>query len=494
MNVVSLFAGCGGLDFGFEQAGFNVIWANENDETIHDTYRLNLPNTILNTSDIRTLTGDDIPDCDGIIGGPPCQAWSEGGKRMGIKDPRGQLFLEYIRIVNEKKPKFFLIENVRGILEEKHKKTLEEFINALRYSGYNISYKLLNAADFYVPQDRYRVFFIGIRKDLSNKYIFPEVVSLRHFTLKNAIGDIVESPRYYSNEIVEGEHPTRMNHDVYTGPYDAKYMARNRVRGWNETSFTMQAQARNTPLHPQAPKMMFISNFQRSFVKGYEHLYRRLSVRECARIQTFPDSFRFLYKDVKDGYKMVGNAVPPRLAWYLAVQMKKTFVDCDKIGFGNSESSLSKQSMRQIPVCEIAKQFSTYIVDNSCVSFTKKNGELEMHHRVLICLVKQDNIRNYLDHSAKLYYTGSKIPSSICLDKLYYFVPYIKGRGIRDLYLIKLVRVGSKQEIKPECPIEDKRIFFEIEYVRQLFDEYKSIHLDIWHTYKDVTIEKLIKM
>lgn len=99
MNIVSLFAGCGGLDLGFEKAGFNVVWANEFDESIHETYRLNHPNTILNTNDIRTLTGNDIPDCDGIIGGPPCQAWSEGGKQLGLEDPRGLLFLDYIRIV-----------------------------------------------------------------------------------------------------------------------------------------------------------------------------------------------------------------------------------------------------------------------------------------------------------------------------------------------------------------------------------------------------------
>lgn len=93
MNIVSLFAGCGGLDLGFEKAGFNVVWANEYDKSIHETYRLNHPDTTLNTSDIRTLSGLDIPDCDGIIGGPPCQAWSEGGKRLGIEDSRGQLFL-----------------------------------------------------------------------------------------------------------------------------------------------------------------------------------------------------------------------------------------------------------------------------------------------------------------------------------------------------------------------------------------------------------------
>ena len=327
MNIVSLFAGCGGLDLGFERAGFNVIWANEFDKAIHDTYRLNHPNTILNTSDVRILKGADIPDCDGIIGGPPCQAWSEGGKQKGIEDPRGQLFLEYIRIVTEKRPKFFVIENVQGIIDDKHKKTLEDFLKRLNYAGYSITYKLLNAADYKIPQDRFRVFFIGIRKDLKNEYKFPNATCTSPITLRQSIGDIKEIPRFYKDDKIENENSERLNHDTYSGSYDAKYMARNRVRGWEETSFTMQAQARNAPQHPQAPKMTFISSEQRIFALGYEHLYRRLSVRECARIQAFPDNFHFLYTDVKDGYKMVGNAVPPRLAWYLALQMKKTFVE-----------------------------------------------------------------------------------------------------------------------------------------------------------------------
>ncbi|MEG1660595.1 MAG: DNA cytosine methyltransferase, partial [Bacteroides sp.] len=108
------------------------------------------------------------------------------------------------------------------------------------------------------------------------------------------------------------------NHDVYTGPYDEKYMSRNRVRSWNEISFTIQALAKNAPIHPQAPKMVYISPNKRVFVSGKEFLYRRLSIRECARIQSFPDKFRFIYSDIKNGYKMVGNAVPPRLAYVLA--------------------------------------------------------------------------------------------------------------------------------------------------------------------------------
>ena len=488
MKVVSLFSGCGGLDLGFERAGFNVIWANEFDKSIHETYRLNHPNTTLNTSDIRTLSGNDIPDCDGIIGGPPCQAWSEGGKGLGIEDPRGQLFWDYIRIVKEKKPKFFLIENVQGILEEKHKESLDGFLTVLRDAGYNITYELLNAADYRIPQDRFRVFFIGIRNDLLNKYTFPDAESSVHVTLRQAIGDIVEIPRYYSdNKVVEGNHPARMNHDVYTGAYDAKYMSRNRVRGWDETSFTMQAQARNAPQHPQSPKMTYISPSQRAFVKGYEHLYRRLSVRECARIQTFPDSFKFIYSDIKDGYKMVGNAVPPRLAWYLAMQMKKAFSDL--MTLSDNEKKIYERKIIRVPISEMSEKLSKILING-----TKVNNNNDVDKRVLISLVKNDNAEDFINKSAKIYYTGKFFPSSVDIEQLHYFMPYIKGKGIRDLYIIKSLRVGSKAEVHPKCDKNDLRLLFEIEYVRQLFDVYQPIHLNIWQTFTDTSIDALQKM
>ena len=163
MKVVSLFAGCGGLDLGFEKAGFEVIWANEFDKTIHATYRLNHPKTELNTSDIRNLSAKDVPDCDGIIGGPPCQSWSLGGKCLGIEDDRGKLVYDYIRIVNEKKPKFFVMENVPGMVTPKHIKAFNEFLDLFRNAGYRIRYELMNAADYKIPQDRLRVILVGIR-------------------------------------------------------------------------------------------------------------------------------------------------------------------------------------------------------------------------------------------------------------------------------------------------------------------------------------------
>src|SRR5574344_325585 len=138
MRVASFFAGCGGLDLGFEQAGFKIVWANEFDKTIHDTYRKNHPNTILNTMDIRNVNVDDIPDCDGFIGGPPCQSWSEAGKGLGLNDERGLVFLNYVELIGKKKPKFFVIENVRGILENEHACELKRITDALKGNGYRL--------------------------------------------------------------------------------------------------------------------------------------------------------------------------------------------------------------------------------------------------------------------------------------------------------------------------------------------------------------------
>lgn len=325
MRVVSLFSGCGGLDLGFEKAGFEVVWANEYDKTIHATYRLNHPKTELNTSDIRSLSAQDVPDCDGIIGGPPCQSWSLGGKSLGIEDDRGKLTYDYIRIVNEKKPKFFVMENVPGMLAPKHIRAFNQFLDLFRNAGYRIRYELINASDFKIPQDRLRVIIVGIREDLDVEYLFPTKLDSKPVTLFQAIGDLKESPVPYKNEHVCLDKSPITNHDYYKAPFDNKFMARNRVRGWNELSFTIQAQAKNEPLHPQAPKMEYVSADKRKFVAGKEYLYRHLSVRECARIQTFPDYFKFIYSKVQDGYKMVGNAVPPRLAYHIALSIDKCF-------------------------------------------------------------------------------------------------------------------------------------------------------------------------
>jgi len=323
MDIVSLFSGCGGLDIGFKRASFNIIWANEYDSSIQSTYRRNHSGTILNTSDIRQLNPNDIPASDGIIGGPPCQPWSEAGRKLGFQDERGQVFLYYIRVLETKRPLFFLIENVPGMLSAKHKSSLDYIMEKLTSAGYNVYYNLLNAMHFGVPQDRERLFFVGIRNDITGVFRFPQAGGCALQTLQDAIGDIKIPPIACDGRVTIP--PPLPNHHYYNGPYSPRYMARNRVRAWNEQSFTIPASASNVPLHPQAPKMIYINPERREFVKEKESLYRRLSVKECARIQTFPDDFEFIYDDIRDGYKMVGNAVPPKLAESIAIQIKAFF-------------------------------------------------------------------------------------------------------------------------------------------------------------------------
>lgn len=328
MNIISLFSGAGGLDLGFEKAGFQTIWANEYDKEIWETFEKNFTHTKLDRRSIVRIPSSEIPETQGLIGGPPCQSWSEAGALRGIEDHRGQLFFEFIRVLRDKKPLFFLAENVSGMLAPRHKDALENIKNHFIDSGYNLSFKLLNAHDFQVPQDRQRLFFVGYRKDLGMSFEFPNGFEKKRF-LKDVIWDLKDSAlpakdKNYSN----GSLCTVDNHEYMTGGFSTIFMSRNRVRNWDEPSFTIQAGGRHAPLHPQAPKMEFVEQNKRIFVPTKEHLYRRLSIRECARIQTFPDEHKFYYTNLTAGYKMVGNAVPPNLAYYLA---KKIAEDMQKV-------------------------------------------------------------------------------------------------------------------------------------------------------------------
>jgi DNA (cytosine-5)-methyltransferase 1 len=190
MKLASLFTGAGGLDLGFEKAGFHVVWANEYDSTIWETFEHNFPKTKLDRRSIVDVSPSDIPDgVDGIIGGPPCQSWSEAGAGRGINDKRGQLFFDYIRLLKEKQPKFFLAENVSGILHPKHAEAFSNIIKEFEGAGYVISWKLLNANDYDVPEDRLRVIIIGYHKKLKKKFEFPEPQKYKP-VLKDAIYDL----------------------------------------------------------------------------------------------------------------------------------------------------------------------------------------------------------------------------------------------------------------------------------------------------------------
>lgn len=326
MKVVSFFSGAGGLDLGFQKAGFDVIWANEYDSEIWETYTLNHPTTHLCRKSITEVESNEVPDCDGIIGGPPCQSWSEAGALRGIGDGRGQLFFDFIRILDAKQPKFFLAENVVGMMLPRHKKALDAIKQLFKECGYQLHFTLLNAHDYNVPQDRKRVFFVGFRNDLDVRFQFP-TAQYNKPVLKDAILDLEATaipalPGNYTN----GSTGPIANNEYMIGGFSTIFMSRNRVRNWDEPSFTIQAGGRHAPIHPSAPKMEFVEQDVRIFKPGSEHLYRRLSIRECARIQTFPDDFVFMYKNLTSAYKMIGNAVPVNLAYSIAESIKKSLV------------------------------------------------------------------------------------------------------------------------------------------------------------------------
>ena len=337
MNIISLFSGAGGLDLGFEKAGFQTIWANEYDKDIWETYEKNFPHTTLDRRSITKIPSKDVPEAIGIIGGPPCQSWSEAGSLRGIEDHRGQLFFEFIRLLRDKKPLFFLAENVSGMLASRHSEALNNIKRLFEESGYTLSFKLLNAHDYGVAQDRKRVFFVGYRKDLGIRFEFPSPLSTKRY-LKDIIWDLKENAlpakeKNYTN----ADRCSLPNHEYAIGTFSTIYMSRNRVRSWDEPSFTIQAGGRHAPIHPQAPKMQFVEQNKRIFVPSKEHLYRRLSVRECARIQSFPDTHIFYYRNVMAGYKMVGNAVPPNMAYFLAKKIKQ---DLEKISISDTTAMI----------------------------------------------------------------------------------------------------------------------------------------------------------
>jgi DNA (cytosine-5)-methyltransferase 1 len=327
MKIASFFSGAGGLDRGFENAGFEIVWANEYDKSIWETYEKNFPKTKLDKRSIVKIEPSDLPDgIDGMIGGPPCQSWSEAGALRGIDDHRGQLFFNYIEMIKAKRPKFFLAENVSGILASRHRPAFVKILESFAELGYNVSYNLLNANDYGVPQDRQRVIIVGYLEEYGKFFKPPEPEKYKPVLL-DAIKDLEKNVVPAGDKNRTNTKQKFINHEYMTGGFSTIFLSRNRVRPWNKPSFTIQAGGRHAPIHPQAPEMVTFGVNDKRFVAGKEALYRRLSVRECARIQTFPDEHVFYYTQIADGYKMIGNAVPVNFAHHLAMQIKKDLVE-----------------------------------------------------------------------------------------------------------------------------------------------------------------------
>ena len=341
MKVVSLFSGCGGLDLGFTRAGFELIYANDNSPIVWETFEKN-HNIPIDRRSLFDITSEEIPNADGIIGGPPCQSWSLAGEMRGAKDERGQLFYEYIRVLKDKKPKFFLAENVPGIISSTHLPEFNKILSKFWSIGYEVTFQLLDARNYGVPQERRRVVIVGYDRSFKMRFAFPQPSHSKHgdrtldgkktskwLTLKDAIGDLPEAVHAQEKNRAN-EDLAISNHEYMNGSFSSIYMSRNRRRTWDAQSFTIQAGGRHAPLHPSSAKMVKVEKDLWKF-ESESPAFRRLSVREAARIQTFPDDFIFYYKNVAHGYTMVGNAVPVRLAEALARKIMSDLSTIEKL-------------------------------------------------------------------------------------------------------------------------------------------------------------------
>lgn len=300
-TVVSLFAGAGGLDKGFENQGFKTIWANDIDKDACETHRLWSQSEVIQ-GDISKIDFKDIPNSDIITGGFPCQGFSLAGPRK-IDDKRNILYRYFVKLVEEKQPYAFIAENVKGILTLGDGSIIEAIIEDFSDKGYDVFPHLVNAADYGVPQDRWRVIMLGFRKDLEiSDPKFPEPVKNR-VTLREAL---MGMPEPHIN-------------DVCNAAYSPRYMSRNRKRGWDNISYTIPAMAKQVTLHPSSPDMEKLGEDEWKF--GDIGETRRLSWQEAAVIQTFPRNMQFAGNLISK-YKQIGNAVPVKLAEVVAKELK----------------------------------------------------------------------------------------------------------------------------------------------------------------------------
>ncbi|WP_461256328.1 DNA cytosine methyltransferase [Treponema sp. R80B11-R83G3] len=302
ITIISLFSGCGGMDLGFlggfeflgkkyKKNKFEIIWANEINTAACNTYRKNIGNHIIE-GDIQQKI-NTLPQYAGVvIGGFPCQDISINGKMQGVKGKRSCLYTSIIETVKKIQPKMFIAENVKGLLLKSNADSLKKILSDFNSLGYNITYKLYDAAGFGVPQTRERVFIVGTRKDISN-FAHPMPVCEKPITVKEAIGDLEEL-----NENDTFSHIwSKANKSTEQG---------NRKLIANRPGYTIRAECHgNIQFHYTLP--------------------RRISMREAARIQSFPDSFLFQAK-LRETERQIGNAVPPVLAWHIANATQETIM------------------------------------------------------------------------------------------------------------------------------------------------------------------------
>lgn len=569
IRVVELFAGVGGFRIGLEGASdaYETIWNNQwEPSTVRQdaslVYQARFGSKGHSNKDINTVKTEEIPDHDLLVGGFPCQDYSVAStlsRSGGIEGKKGVLWWQIYRILNEKgahRPQYVFFENVDRLLGSPAKQRGRDFaiiLASLADLGYTVEWRVINAADYGMPQRRRRTYIVGYRTDsvvadkiesLENWVLYDGVMAkafpfvkkektLSEFDIVGTIPEVSDgfnksgknSP-FDAAGIMSQRHVYSVDTEpIYEGPImtlgsnlvdeefvpeefyisdeelpkwtyekDAKKINRKSKEGF-EYVFSEGAMA--FPDYLDRPSRTIITGEGGSAASRFKHVvltssgrYRRLIPIELERLNMFPDNHT-LHQDVSDGRRafLMGNA----LVCGIVQQVGKSLY---RFIYGDEPVSSHPIEMKRDAQPKLSLDLFADVEDGKIVyNAPKKVFKIDIKKHLLVGLVKPDNEAYFTDGGkTKLYYTGKtrSFPSTIALNKLYYFMPYIKGKGVKDLYLIRIARIGNKAEIHPESNDMEPRLVFELEYLASL-EDYEKVKLNVAYTYRDTVAGSIWK-
>lgn len=568
IKVVELFAGVGGFRIGLEGASddYETIWNNQwEPSTIHQdaslVYRARFGSKGHCNEDINNVDTTNIPNHDLLVGGFPCQDYSVASTLShsgGIEGKKGVLWWQIYRILQEKgeqRPHYLFFENVDRLLSSPAKQRGRDFaiiLASLADLGYTIEWRIINAAEYGMPQRRRRIYIIGYYKgstiekkieDFKNWILFDGVMakafpleqknkSGSSFKIEGTIKEVSDNFNVKQKNSPFGNTGIMANRQVYTidttpvynGTYmtlggnivdeslvpdnffipisdiarweyekGAKKIERTSKEGYK---YIFSEGGMSFPDALDRPSRTIITGEGGTSPSRFKHVirtpsgrYRRLIPLELERLNMFPDNHTY-HPDVNDGRRafLMGNALVCGIIQRMGQSLYRFIFDKEPI-------STRPIDMQREPMPRLNLNLFTEIGEELKYNSIKKSFKLDMNKHLLIGYVKPDNIDYFLEKElSKIYYTGKtkSFPSTIALNSLYYFMPYIKGKGVRDLYLIRVARIGNKAEIHPESADKEPRLVFDLEYLQSLSD-YKPVKLNIFNTYRDTLLGSIMK-
>ena len=567
IKVVELFAGVGGFRIGLEGASdaYDTIWNNQwEPSTVHQdaslVYRARFGSAGHCNKDINTIPTDEIPDHDLMVGGFPCQDYSVAStlsRSGGIEGKKGVLWWQIYRILDEKgekRPNYVFFENVDRLLGSPAKQRGRDFaiiLASLADLGYTVEWRVLNAAEYGMPQRRRRTYIVGYREDshVSNQVqdlkkwvLYDGVMSkafpfkakdntLSEFTIAGTIREISDNFNKDGKNSPFGTAGIMRNRSVYSIDAEAIYngptmtlggnlvdeslvpedffISENEIAKWEyekgakkieRTSkegfkYTFSEGGMAFPDSLDKPSRTIITGAGRPSASRFKHVvltpsgrYRRLIPLELERLNMFPDNHT-CHPDVTDGRRafLMGNALVCGIVQQIGKSLYRFIYEKEPVSSRPIDTQRNTQPMLNL-------NLFSHLEPELKVNKPKKNFKLDMSKSLLIGFVKSDNTEYFLDGGhTKIYYTGKtkSFPSTVALNKLFYFMPYIKGKGVKDLYLIRIARIGNKAEIHPECEDKDPRLVFDLEFLQSL-PEYVPVKLNIFNTYKDTILGSIM--